>query len=49
MAGCDLLRSDGLPSRFTNVWIERFTTQVMRLAKAKRGIPLAARQLGFVQ
>jgi murein DD-endopeptidase MepM/ murein hydrolase activator NlpD len=43
MAGLDLFRSDGLPARFTNVWIEAFTTQVIRVAKAKRGIPLTAR------
>jgi murein DD-endopeptidase MepM/ murein hydrolase activator NlpD len=43
MAGQDLFRSDGLPARFTNVWIDAFTTQVMRVAKAKRGIPLTAR------
>ena len=43
MAGRDLFRSDGLPARFTNVWIEAFTTQVIRVAKAKRGIPLTAR------
>ena len=43
MAGRDLFRSDGLPARFTNVWIDTFTTQVMRVAKAKRGIPLTAR------
>ena len=43
MAGRDLFRSDGLPARFTNVWIDAFTTQVMRVAKAKRGIPLTAR------
>jgi murein DD-endopeptidase MepM/ murein hydrolase activator NlpD len=43
MAGPDLFRSDGLPARFTNVWIEAFTSQVMRVGKAKRGIPLTAR------
>jgi hypothetical protein len=43
MAGPDLFRSDGLPARFTNVWIEAFTSQVMRVEKAKRGIPLTAR------
>ncbi len=43
MAGPDLFRSDSLPARFTNVWIEAFTTQAMRVAKAKRGIPLTAR------
>ena len=43
MAGRDLFRSDGLPARFTNVWIEAFTREVMRVAKAKRGIPLTAR------
>ena len=43
MAGPDLFRSDGLPAWFTNVWIEAFTAQVMRVAKAKRGIPLTAR------
>jgi hypothetical protein len=43
MAGRDLFRSDGLPARFTNVWIDTFTTQVMHVAKAKRGIPLTAR------
>jgi murein DD-endopeptidase MepM/ murein hydrolase activator NlpD len=43
MAGPDLFRSDGLPARFTNVWIEAFTSQVTRVGKAKRGIPLTAR------
>ena len=43
MAGRDLFRSDGLPARFTNFWIEAFTSQVMRVAKAKREIPLTAR------
>jgi hypothetical protein len=43
MAGPDLFRSDGLPSRFTNVWIETFTSDVLRVPKAKRGIPLTAR------
>jgi len=43
MAGSDLFRSDGLPARFTNVWIEAFTNEVQRVPKAKRGIPLTAR------
>jgi hypothetical protein len=43
MAGPDLFRSDGLPARFTNVWIEAFTKEVLRVPKAKRGIPLTAR------
>ena len=43
MEGPDLFRGDGLPARFTNVWIEAFTTEVMRVPKAKRGIPLTAR------
>ena len=43
MEGPDLFRSDGLPPRFINVWIEAFTTEVMRVPKAKRGIPLTAR------
>ena len=43
MAGPDLFRSDGLPAYFTNVWIEAFTTEVTRVTKAKRGIPLTAR------
>jgi murein DD-endopeptidase MepM/ murein hydrolase activator NlpD len=43
MAGPDLFRSDGLPSRFTNVWIETFTRDVIRVPRAKRGIPLTAR------
>jgi hypothetical protein len=43
MAGPDLFRSDGLPARFSNVWIEAFTKEVLRVPKAKRGIPLTAR------
>ena len=43
MSGPDLFRSDGLPAQFTNVWIEAFTREVMRVSKAKRGIPLTAR------
>jgi murein DD-endopeptidase MepM/ murein hydrolase activator NlpD len=43
MAGPDLFRSDGLPARFSNVWIEAFTTEVMPVGKAKRGVPLTAR------
>jgi hypothetical protein len=43
MAGPDLFRSDGLPARFTNVWLEAFTKEVLRVPKAKRGIPLTAR------
>jgi len=38
-----MFRSDGLPARFSNVWIETFTTAVMLVGKAKRGIPLTAR------
>ena len=43
MAGPDLFRSDGLPARFSNVWIEAFTKDVLRVPKAKRGIPLTAK------
>ena len=31
--------------RLHHVWIEAFTAQVMRLAKAKRGIPLTANSM----
>ena len=43
MAGSDLFRSDGLPARFTNVWIEAFTKEAVRVPRARRGIPLTAR------
>jgi hypothetical protein len=43
MAGAHLHRSDGLPSRFENVWIESFYAAKIKVPVPKRGIHLEAR------
>jgi Peptidase family M23 len=43
MAGAHLSRSDGLPSRFDNVWIESFYATKIKVPVPKRGIHLEAR------
>lgn len=43
MAGTHLARSDGLPSRFENVWMESFTLERMRISMPRRGMYLEAR------
>ena len=43
MAGTHLHRSDGLHSRFDNVWIESFYDKKIKVPVPKRGIHLEAR------